>query len=227
VSDFEKLKALHEGPAITYRVISTAYPSIYLYDDLDVDPDEWETLYEIEAMTNPRMRNETGKLELVTKPKHIAKEGLSFIMSPFTHINPEGSRFSDGSYGIYYCAKLEETAAREVAHHRTKFMKNTNESAQTLVFRTIKATLEGKSFNLTKFDWPWLKSENYSECRKLGKYAREKIDFLHYNAVRHPEHTAYAVFQPHILKNAKHLRYLEMYWDGEKITHESKVGIIF
>lgn len=227
MTNFDKLSTTHEGPVTTYRVISTAYPTIYLYDDLDVSPDEWETLYEIEAMTNPRIRNETGKLELATKPKRPESEGRSFIMSPFTHINPAGSRFSDGSFGIYYCAKLEETAAREVAYHRTKFMNRTNEPAQTLVFRTIKATLEGSCFDLTQQRWSWLKTNDYTECRELGKYAREKINLLHYTAVRHPEHTAYAVFQPTALKQARHLRYLEMYWDGNKMTHESKVGIIF
>ena len=31
-------------------------------------------------------------------------------MAAFTHLNPEGSRFSDGSYGVYYAAHTLATA---------------------------------------------------------------------------------------------------------------------
>ncbi len=37
------------------------------------------------------------------------------VMAPFTHLNPKGSRFSDGSYGVYYAAKRLSTAIAETA----------------------------------------------------------------------------------------------------------------
>lgn len=31
--------------------------------------------------------------------------GYSYATAPFTHINPAGSRFSDGSFGVLYVAE--------------------------------------------------------------------------------------------------------------------------
>jgi hypothetical protein len=42
-------------------------------------------------------------------------------MAPFTHINVLGSRFSDGTYGVYYAAARLDTAIRETIHHFSKF----------------------------------------------------------------------------------------------------------
>ncbi|MDF2974655.1 MAG: uncharacterized protein K0R61_5105 [Microvirga sp.] len=42
-------------------------------------------------------------------------------MAPFTHLNPKGSRFSDGSYGVYYAADRLSTAIAETAHHFASF----------------------------------------------------------------------------------------------------------
>ena len=33
-----------------------------------------------------------------------AAPGASYVMAAFTHLNPKGSRFSDGSFGVYYAA---------------------------------------------------------------------------------------------------------------------------
>src|SRR5580700_11430212 len=73
-----------------YRIIPSAYPPINFFEDL-VDPSEVQTLWEIEGLTN---------IFLVAPEDRISGEGSSLIMNAFTHLS--STRFSDGSYGVYY-----------------------------------------------------------------------------------------------------------------------------
>jgi hypothetical protein len=52
-------------------------------------------------MTNPRLREEAGNLTLVPLEDRVSGPGTTPIMAAFTHLNPEGSRFSGGSFGVY------------------------------------------------------------------------------------------------------------------------------
>ena len=74
------------------------------------NPAVWETLIELEQLTNPRVRNETGNINLVPPERRVSGNNASYVMAPFTHVNPRGSRFSDGTYGVYYAAERLETA---------------------------------------------------------------------------------------------------------------------
>ncbi len=174
-------------------------------------------------MTNPRLRDQRGEISMVEEEQRATGPGSSYIMAAFTHLNPAGSRFSDGSYGVYYAALLAETCIQEVAYHRTMFLGHTSEPPQTLVFSQIQANLQGICYNLMGQNWPWLRSNDYEQCRNLGRQARTEVDFLNYESVRHPGHAAQAVFRPLALSKARHVRYVEMYWDGRRITHSSTV----
>ena len=65
------------------------------------DPADLEAVFQIEAMTNDRLREEAGDLALVPPEDRIAGPGTSPIMAAFTHLSPEGDRFTDGSYGVF------------------------------------------------------------------------------------------------------------------------------
>ena len=83
-----------------YRLVNSKFPPIALFDDV-ADADEFETLYQLQALTNPRLRNETGRLELIARAEiPFGIPGCSYATAPFTHVNPAGSRFSDGSFGV-------------------------------------------------------------------------------------------------------------------------------
>ena len=98
----------------SYRLIASRYPTVSLYDDI-ADPADLEVVFAIEALTNPRIRNDLGQLQLVPPEERISGAGSTPIMAAFTHLNPEGSRFSDGSYGVYYAAQDLDTAVAEVS----------------------------------------------------------------------------------------------------------------
>src|SRR6185369_16924964 len=108
-----------------YRLIPSRYPTVGLYDRI-ADPADLEVVYAIEALTNPRIRDEIGQLQLVAPEERVGGAGSTVIMAAFTHLNPEGSRFSDGSYGVYYAAHSLATAVAEVSHHRSLFLRRTD-----------------------------------------------------------------------------------------------------
>src|SRR2546423_8512862 len=86
-----------------FRVTPSRYPTIHLFERV-ADPADWEALYWIESLTNPRLRDEVGDIELVPPDERAFGPGGSVIMAPFTHLDPAGSRFADGTFGAFYAA---------------------------------------------------------------------------------------------------------------------------
>lgn len=225
--ELNQLKRSWRTTRNTNRVIPSAFPEINLWEDLGVPEQDWSILNQIESITNSRLRDEQGLTAIVPVDRKVHGPGASFIMAPFTHLNPDGSRFSDGSYGVYYAADKVETAIREVAYHRAAFMADTNESPQSISFRLITADLKGVFYDLFDRNWEWLRSDDYSRCREFGARVRDDIDFVRYESVRHPENIAFAVFNPQPLSHARHRRYIDMYWNGQQVTHSSSVDLQF
>ncbi len=109
----------------TYRIIRSIYPPVDLFEDI-ADPRDWEALVAVEAKTNPRFRFEVGDLGKIPANRRVSGVGASYVMAPFVHCSTgRPSRFTDGSYGIYYAGDSEEVAVAETIHHHQKFMSST------------------------------------------------------------------------------------------------------
>lgn len=104
-----------------FRLINSRFPPISLFDDV-ADEDEFDALYELQTLTNPRLQTELGNLNLIRKAEiPFGIPGCSYATGPFTHVNPEGSRFSDGQYGVLYMGESIDTAIAEVAYHQSRY----------------------------------------------------------------------------------------------------------
>ena len=84
------------------------------------------------------------------------------VMAAFTHLNPEGSRFSDGSYGVYYAAHSLETAIAEVSHHRGVFLRRTHEPAIDVDMRLITASVEAELHDLLEAEGEAANTDRYA-----------------------------------------------------------------
>lgn len=105
----------------SHRLIPSQYPPIDLFDDI-ADPADWELLAAAQAKTNPRIHEQIGNLSYVPVERGVSGSGASWIMAAFTHVSQNRqSRFSDGSYGVYYCAQTTDTAIYETAYHQGRF----------------------------------------------------------------------------------------------------------
>src|SRR5205823_14207484 len=80
----------------SHRTVPSRFPPVGLFVRVAA-PEDLEAVFALEAMTNDRLREEAGELPLVAKEDRISGPGTTPIMAAFTHLNPEGSRFSDGS----------------------------------------------------------------------------------------------------------------------------------
>ena len=112
------------------------------------DPEDFEALYALEALTNDRVRDEVGKIELVAPADRLFGPGSGPIMAAFTHLNPQGSRFSDGSYGVFYAGKERATAVAETRHHHGRFLRATGEGSMHLPMRLYHVDIDSKLHDL-------------------------------------------------------------------------------
>ena len=212
----------------SYRLIASRYPTVGLYDAI-ADPADLDAVYAIEALTNPRLRDEIGELQLVPATERVSGPGATPVMAAFTHLNPEGSRFSDGSYGVYYAAHSLATAVAEVSHHRSAFLRRTDEPMIELDLRLITANVEADLHDLGKAGGgdpradrfaAALDPDRYGAPQGLGRALREAGSWgLRFPSVRDPGGECVGIFRPRALRHAKAAAHIALQWDGQRITH--------
>ncbi len=222
MSDIEDIPIRAVAWKPSYRLIASRYPTVGLYDAI-ADPADLEAVFAIEALTNPRLRNELGELQLVAPEDRLSGAGSTPIMAAFTHLNPEGSRFSDGSYGVYYATQDLDTAVAEVSHHRALFMARTQEPAVDIDLRLIVAPLDAKLHDLRglRRSAPQLYDPaDYHAGQALGRQLRHAGSWgVLYLSVRRPGGLCAGLFRPKALKPARESAHIALHWDGQQITH--------
>ena len=214
----------------SYRLIPSRYPTVGLYDAI-ADPADLDVVFAIEALTNPRIRDELGQLELVAREERVSGPGSTPVMAAFTHLNPDGSRFSDGSYGVYYAAHAFETAVAEVSHHRAVFLSRTAEPAIDVDMRVIAATVSAELHDLREFGTRVGKRagkrsaalfdpNQYGAPQALGKRLREAGSWgVLFPSVRHEGGWCVGVFRSKAVRHAKSGAHIALHWNGVRITH--------
>lgn len=214
----EKIKLTQKK---SWRIIPSRYPPINLFERV-TSPEDWESVFEIENLTNDRLRGEVGKLSLVPQEDRISGPNTSFIMAAFTHLNPEGSRFSDGTWGVYYASLEFETSIAETKYHREQFLKDTNEEPIHLDMRVLVATVNGSLNDFTHKDLdnsPLYNPDDYAFSQGTAKKLRdENSEGMYYQSVRRNEGKNLAIFKPRLLSNCFQERHLEYVWDGKEIS---------
>jgi RES domain-containing protein len=210
-----------------HRLIASRFPTVGLYDQV-ASPEDLDVVFAIEALTNPRVRQELGQLSLVPPADRVAGAGATLIMAAFTHLNPLGSRFSDGSWGVNYAAASLETAVAEVSHHRAAFLARTAEEAIDIDLRWIQADLVDKLHELRGQRVAWPAVYDPSACgasQALGRALRAQGSAgIAYDSVRHPQGQCVAIFKPRALSKARVVGNLGLHWDGRAITHWFEKG---
>ena len=205
-----------------YRIIPSRFPPINLFEEV-ADPADLEAVFEIEAMTNDRLREEAGDLSLVPEEDRVSGPGSSPIMAAFTHLNPDGDRFTDGSYGVFYAANSIETSIAETKHHRAKFMLATKEPAQELDMRVYAVDLDANLHDvrdMRETHAAYYHPQKYAVAQELGANLRKSgSDGIVYQSVRNDGGECAAVFRPRLLSNCRQERHLCYVWDGGKIAN--------
>lgn len=210
-----------------HRLIASRYPTVGLYDAI-AEVEDLDVVFAIEALTNPRVRQELGQLSLVPTEQRIVGPGATLIMAAFTHLNPLGSRFSDGSWGVYYAAESLETAVAEVSHHRAAFLLRTHEPAIDIDMRWVQAKLLDKLHDLRgrKADLPGLYDPgHYGASQDFARELRATVSAgIVYDSVRRSAGECVAVFRPKALSEARAAGHITLHWNGRSISHWFEKG---
>jgi len=209
-----------------WRIVPSRFPPRGVFDRI-ASPDDLDALFAIEALTNARLRQELGQLDLVPTARRVSGPGTQPIMAAFTHLNPEGSRFSDGSYGVFYAGRSLDTAVAETMYHRAKFMAATREPAMKLEMRCYRTAIEGRLHDLRK-GWPhMLHTTDYGPPQALARELRAAgSDGVVYPSVRHAGGECVGVFHPHLVKPCVQAQHLVYSWDGTRISAQYAVATL-
>jgi hypothetical protein len=201
-----------------YRVVASKHPPINVFENI-VPARQMEMAWFLEGLTNDRLRDESGAAPLIPPQDRVYSPGASIVMAAFTHIG-RPSRFSDGSYGVYYAARTLETAVRETAYHRARFLGSTQEPAgeidmRAYVGRPVKPYLDVRAMKYDALHDP----NDYAKSQAFAKPLRDAGEWgLAYRSVRHEGGECIVAFKPQAVSIPIAGSALAYVWAGTRIS---------
>lgn len=207
-----------------YRLIPSHYPPIRLFEDL-LDANELEAAYALESLTNDRMQDEVGNILMVPPAERMVGQGTSAIMAAFTHIGVP-SRFTNGSFGVYYAGLDLDTAIAESKLSRARFMASTQQPPQTLTMRCYCCELDADLVDVRQNQEAHT-PDSFVFSQALAQELRaQNENGLLYQSVRHSTEQCVALFRPTALKPpAAQSAHFQFIWDGKEISSVLRVEI--
>jgi len=202
-----------------FRIVSSEFPPINFFERL-VESILMEALTSIESLTNDCLRDEVGDISLVAAEDRLCGDGFLPVMAAFTHTSHDcPSRFSDGSYGVYYAARSLATAIEESKHHRKLFLSYTAAEPGQIDIRVYVGQIEkplhdirSAAYDILHYPNSWLESQNFAQAIKDSQSWG-----LVYRSVRDQGGDCIAAFRPpavSIPQQGPHLTYI---WDSNDI----------
>ena len=197
-----------------HRLVPSHFPPINLFETV-ADPEDLEIIFEIEGLTNDRLRQEAGDVKLVPASERVSGPGSTPVMAAFTHIG-QPSRFTDGRYGVYYAGNSLDVAIAETRYHRERFLAATREPDTEITMREYISRIQlplgdirGSQYQALHHPTDYTASQTFAlEQRQSGRYG------LVFNSVRHQGGECVALFTPRatsIPVQGGHYRYV---WSG-------------
>ena len=201
-----------------YRIVSSEFPPINFFETL-VEPGLMDELFYIEGLTNDRLRDEAGDIARVDPEDRVSGPGSSPVMAAFTHIGAE-SRFSDGSFGVYYAAKTLETAIEETKFHRARFLAYTHEDAGEIDMRVYVGEVSKPLHDIRGTEYGFSrKPDDWRPAQVFGLKMRAAQSWgIVYLSVRDPGGECIAALRPPAVTIPRQGPHLSYVWDGTRIV---------
>jgi hypothetical protein len=198
-----------------------------LFDDLTDDVEAWQSAQQLELDTKPKLF--TNDTPIIHRPFEESEWNMA-IGFPFTHSIQ--SRYSDGSYGVWYGAgNLETTVHETVYHWRAKLL------ADAEGFLKPGVSIERKVY--------WVRCDAALIDLRPAVQKHPELIYPHdYTATQaigrkmhhegHPglvtqsarcEGEVYAIFTPNVLSNARHTCFLTYITTDKGIEVQKTPGL--
>lgn len=226
--DLSTLPIANLDKQVCHRVVNSKFPPIALFDDV-ANADEFDAIYAVQAITNPRLNDTVGNLALVPKEERpFGINGCSYALAPFLHVNQNGSRFSSGNYGVLYAAKDINAAIAETRYHQEQYFKNIKDlKYDNIIMRGLRVTFSADLVNILcpKIEkHGWYHPEDYSKAREFGSVVKQqKRHGIMYDSVRCSGVECYALFSPILVSEIVQTNHYKYVWDGKGISSVDKI----
>ena len=203
-----------------WRVVPARFPPISIFERA-ASPEDIKDNVRLEMAFSPH-HGEGMRILAVPRSEWVSGPGCGFIMAPFVY--PIPSRFTDGSYGVFYAGLEEATAIAEVAWHRARFMAATDQIPMAMEHQVLRASVTGTLADIRgqQARHPGLCDPDPSRYPGAQAWARERrsegLDGVAYSSVRRAEGHCAAVFRPRAVTSCRILRPLHYLWNGSRIV---------
>ncbi len=198
-----------------------------LFDDLTDSPDEWLLAQQVEDEVKPPPYR--SRTPVIHRPFEDA-QWFNAILWPFK--NWQASRFSDGSFGVWYGCDCVEATVYESAYHWYRWLLGDAgyEKHQVVAERKLySVACDAALLDLRQVvhDYPALAHKtDYTEAQSVGaRIHREGHPGLLVPSVRYVGGENYAVFNPVALSNPRLNCQLTYRLDGQRIAVERQPGV--
>lgn len=176
-------------------------------------------------MTNPRIRQEWSPRRKV-RPEDMGNAN-ELVMASFVYSG--ASRFTDGTFGVYYAGFETETAVAESRFHTERFLRLTHQPPTTVYKRMLHARISGRYDDLRNLDKtdPRYNTDpsayDASQHYALTIYGRNEDDGIVYRSVRHDDGSCVAAFRPRLIRNCVAAEMMLFAFDGSEIDATLRV----
>ncbi len=218
-----KLADVHQDVA---RNIVSLRESQDLFDDLTDDPAEWLLAQKVEDEVKPPLYS--SRKPIIDRPFEDA-HWFNAIDWPFKHW--QTSRFSDGSFGVWYGSESVETTVYETAYHWYRGLLSDAGFEQEAVIAERKVywvTCNAALLDLrqvTDAHPDLLHPSDYMFCQTVGsRIHREGHPGLLTQSVRRPAGENLVIFNPTVLSNPRHNCQLIYRLEGGQVVVEKQPG---
>jgi len=210
-----------------YRLISSRHPYIDVFDSLGLTDDEKAAIWELQARTHKR-HGGAGLARI--RPSDIAAgPGAYYLNGPFIHAG-RPSRFTDGSYGVYYAAHALNTAIIETRYGYERIWRSSNLIPESFTFRALK----GNTVHEELYD---IRNSTYYKRYlnpDIGTYPRSQVFAnelrmadpdaygIVYPSVRDADGECIAVFRGSAIPIPVQANLLSFEWNGNEVTTVSE-----
>jgi len=197
-----------------------------LFDDLSADPADWLLAQKVQDEVKPPPYK--SKMPIIERPFEDAA-WFNAIHWPFQH--GQASRFSNGSYGVWYGSESVETSVYESAYHWYRGLladagfDRMTVLAEREVFSVAcrAALLDLRTAAGAHPDL--LHPSDYTFCQSLGaRLHREGHPGLITQSVRRRGGENFAIFNPAVLSHPRHHCHLSYRLEGEQIVVQRQLG---
>ncbi|HEY8905592.1 MAG TPA: RES family NAD+ phosphorylase [Rhodoferax sp.] len=212
-----------------FRNVVSIGSSQDLFDDLTSSPAEWALAQQVEDQVKPPPYQ--SRTPVIHRPFEDA-QWANAIGWPFKHW--QASRFSDGSFGVWYGCESAETSVYETVYHwYSKFLTDAGfEREQVIGERKLyDVACDAALVNLRPLtaQQPGLMHKtDYSFAQAVGaRLHREGHPGLVSASVRHATGHNYAILNPSVLSNPRLHCQLTYRLDGHHIVVEKQPGVVW